>query len=294
MSPSTTSESLDDQALEAVIEREARDEGGGEERIGTSRKKKKRSGGDEDDDGGFPHRWLQRPLFIPLPPFTPPTEIPLQESHLFLPFSPSRTRPPRMYSSTSIVSLRAAASLGSTRLSLIAFPTSFFRGYSSNPSTVATKAAFKVADEVSDSISKNVSRSLGEASKLPTPTVVGSPLPKRSKGGIRGGLMGFLLGFGLASAYGYYYLLQEYNSASRLMLTSVEELQSSTEKITAHLQRLTKLEADLKALSASSVTRSEVEKTQSETKKIYDGIYDEIASIKRKVLGAPRPTKYLD
>ncbi len=52
-----------------------------------------------------------------------------------------------------------------------------------------------------------------------------------SQGSFRGGLAGFALGFGAASAYGYAYLLQEYKAASNLILTSVEEMQTSTQKV---------------------------------------------------------------
>jgi len=63
------------------------------------------------------------------------------------------------------------------------------------------------------------------------PIVVGKPAIRRPVGSVRGGVLGFLFGFGIASAYGYYYLLKEYNAASNLMLASVEELQTSTEKV---------------------------------------------------------------
>lgn len=63
------------------------------------------------------------------------------------------------------------------------------------------------------------------------PIVVGKPTIRRPVGSVRGGVLGFLFGFGIASAYGYYYLLKEYNAASNLMLASVEELQGSTEKV---------------------------------------------------------------
>lgn len=63
------------------------------------------------------------------------------------------------------------------------------------------------------------------------PIVVGAPTVRRPVGSVRGGILGFLFGFGIASAYGYYYLLKEYNAASNLMLASVEELQTSTEKV---------------------------------------------------------------
>lgn len=97
--------------------------------------------------------------------------------------------------------------------------------------------------------------------------------------------MGFLFGFGIASAYGYYYLLKEYNAASNLMLASVEELQTSTEKITGHLQRLNKLEADLKSLTSNSASKSEYEKNRLEMKRIVDGIHDEVLDVKKQVLG---------
>ncbi|SJX66046.1 uncharacterized protein SRS1_13487 [Sporisorium reilianum f. sp. reilianum] len=127
----------------------------------------------------------------------------------------------------------------------------------------------------------------------PKPIVVGSPTIRRPVASVRGGVLGFLFGFGIASAYGYYYLLKEYNAASNLMLASVEELQSSTEKITGHLQRLNKLEADLKSLSSQSASKAEYEKNRLDMKKIVDGIHDEMLEVKKQVLDLPRPTKYM-
>lgn len=137
------------------------------------------------------------------------------------------------------------------------------------------------------------------------PVVIGKPTIRRPVGSVRGGMMGFLLGFGIASSYGYYYLLKEYNAASNLMLASVEELQSSTEKvskalrliqrqelthllavqITTHLQRLNKLEADLKSLSSGSASKTDYEKSRSEMKRIIDGLHDEILDVKKRVAG---------
>ncbi|KAJ1041234.1 hypothetical protein NDA10_001235 [Ustilago hordei] len=125
------------------------------------------------------------------------------------------------------------------------------------------------------------------------PIVVGKPTIRRPVGSVRGGVLGFLFGFGIASAYGYYYLLKEYNAASNLMLASVEELQTSTEKITGHLQRLNKLEADLKSLSNQAASKAEYEKNRVEMKKIVDGIHDEVLDVKKQVLDLPRPTKYM-
>jgi hypothetical protein len=44
-------------------------------------------------------------------------------------------------------------------------------------------------------------------------------------------LIGFLVGLTIAGGAGYHYLLDEYNTASRLLLSSVEELQKSTNKV---------------------------------------------------------------
>ncbi|KAJ1035029.1 hypothetical protein NDA18_000632 [Ustilago nuda] len=122
------------------------------------------------------------------------------------------------------------------------------------------------------------------------PIVVGKPTIRRPVGSVRGGVLGFLFGFGIASAYGYYYLLKEYNAASNLTLASVEELQTSTEKITGHLQRLNKLEADLKSLSNQAASKAEYEKNRVEMKKIVDGIHDEVLDVKKQVLGIPSET----
>jgi hypothetical protein len=44
-------------------------------------------------------------------------------------------------------------------------------------------------------------------------------------------LLGFLLGVTISGGVGYYYLLEEYNSASATLLNSVQDLQASTEKV---------------------------------------------------------------
>lgn len=48
---------------------------------------------------------------------------------------------------------------------------------------------------------------------------------------MRGALTGFAIGLGSVSLYGYYYLLQEYHSASQEMRASVRELEDSTHKV---------------------------------------------------------------
>jgi hypothetical protein len=44
-------------------------------------------------------------------------------------------------------------------------------------------------------------------------------------------LLGFLLGVTISGGVGYYYLLEEYNAASATLLSSVQDLQASTEKV---------------------------------------------------------------
>ncbi|SPO32216.1 uncharacterized protein UTRI_02773 [Ustilago trichophora] len=153
------------------------------------------------------------------------------------------------------------------------------------------KGAIKQAEGTVKGAAQQAKASIPSAPSAPI--VVGTPTIRRPVGSVRGGVLGFLFGFGIASAYGYYYLLKEYNAASNLMLASVEELQTSTEKITGHLQRLNKLEADLKSLSSQSASKSDYEKNRVEMKKIVDGIYDEVLDVKKQVLDLPRPTKYM-
>lgn len=93
----------------------------------------------------------------------------------------------------------------------------------------------------------------------PAPTVVHqSPtLPtvkvKRSIGGFRGGITGFLLGIALSSALGYNYLLSEYQNASSVLLTSVEELQQSTGNVTSYIKRIEDVENSLRKVQAGEL-----------------------------------------
>lgn len=76
-------------------------------------------------------------------------------------------------------------------------------------------------------------------------------------------------GFSIASAYASFHLLQEYKLASSLLLSSVEELQSSTAKLSDHLKRIEKVEKDLKQLEANSSGKSDIGSVRGEMKKIY-------------------------
>ncbi|KAI0004620.1 hypothetical protein BJV74DRAFT_875804 [Russula compacta] len=118
------------------------------------------------------------------------------------------------------------------------------------------------------------------------PTHVGiPPSPRKPVGGIRGSLIGFLFGFSLASSFAAYRLLDEYKQASATLQASVEELQKSTEKVSAHVRRIEAVEKDLKALSNSSASKDELSRLRAEVKKIYDGLHIEFLDLRTFVWG---------
>ncbi|MBW0498014.1 hypothetical protein O181_037729 [Austropuccinia psidii MF-1] len=94
----------------------------------------------------------------------------------------------------------------------------------------------------------------------------------RPAGGIRSGVLGFLTGLTLTGTYSYLYLLDEYQSASNILLLSVEELKASTSKITGQIKRIEHIENDLKRLESSSITNLQLEKLKNEFRKLVDGI----------------------
>ncbi|KAI0259820.1 hypothetical protein BC834DRAFT_904144 [Gloeopeniophorella convolvens] len=100
-----------------------------------------------------------------------------------------------------------------------------------------------------------------------------APTPRKPVGGIRGGVIGFLFGFSLASSFAAYRLLDEYKQASAVLQASVEELQRSTETVSAHVRRIEAVEKDLKALSNSSASKDDLSRIRAEVKKIYDGLH---------------------
>jgi len=108
---------------------------------------------------------------------------------------------------------------------------------------------------------------------------------KRPVGGIRGGIVGFLLGFSLASSFAAYHLLDEYKQASAALQTSVDELQRSTEKVSAHVRRIEAVEKDLKALADSSAAKEDISRIRAEAKKLYDGLHVEFLDLRSYVWG---------
>ncbi|RDB17943.1 hypothetical protein Hypma_000905 [Hypsizygus marmoreus] len=108
---------------------------------------------------------------------------------------------------------------------------------------------------------------------------------KKPVGGFRGGIFGFLLGFSIASSFAAYHLLEEYQRASAALQASVDTLQISTEKISAHVRRIEAVEKDLKALSQASASKEDISKVRAETKKLLDGLHVEFLDLRSHVWG---------
>ncbi|KAF9182593.1 hypothetical protein BGZ51_003648 [Haplosporangium sp. Z 767] len=108
---------------------------------------------------------------------------------------------------------------------------------------------------------------------------------KRPIGGFRGGILGFLIGATAAGGAGYYYLLEEYQTASNLLLNSVEDLQTSTNKVRDYAKKIESVEAELKALRAKAATVEQLGELKTEVKKVYDGLNIEHLELKSHVWG---------
>jgi len=118
-----------------------------------------------------------------------------------------------------------------------------------------------------------------------SPNLGAPPMQKKPVGGFRGGIVGFLFGFSLASSYAAYHLLDEYKQASAALQASVEELQLTTQKVSAHIRKIEAVEKDLKALRDSSAVKDDLSKIRAEVKKLYDGLHVEFLDLRTHVWG---------
>ncbi|EGG07765.1 uncharacterized protein MELLADRAFT_105638 [Melampsora larici-populina 98AG31] len=84
-----------------------------------------------------------------------------------------------------------------------------------------------------------------------------------SSGKLRNGVLGFLLGLTLTGTYLTSQLYQDYQTASNALQLSIEELKSSTLKITNQIKRIERIERDLDALNNS--TNQSINKIQNTT-----------------------------
>ncbi|KAF9582352.1 hypothetical protein BGW38_000311 [Lunasporangiospora selenospora] len=120
-----------------------------------------------------------------------------------------------------------------------------------------------------------------------TQTTASAPVVnyKRPVGGFRGGILGFLVGVTAAGSAGYYYLLEEYQTASNLLLASVEDLQTSTNKVRVYAKKIESVEAELEALRSKAATVDQLKEVQQNLKKVYDALNIEHLELKSHVWG---------
>lgn len=108
---------------------------------------------------------------------------------------------------------------------------------------------------------------------------------RRPIGAFRGGLIGFLLATTLAGTYGYFTLLTDYTKASEVLLLSVEELKESTTKLTKHINRIEKVEAQLDDLVKTVAKKNEVDSLRNEYKKLIEAEHLDLLALKAHIWG---------
>ncbi|KAJ2162821.1 hypothetical protein GGF46_000385 [Coemansia sp. RSA 552] len=93
---------------------------------------------------------------------------------------------------------------------------------------------------------------------------------KRAIGGFRGGVVGFLLGVTSAGAFGFVYLIDEYQKATALVLSSVDELEKSSLKVREYVKKIEAVEGDVARLRSSSATTQQLAQARADWRKQSD------------------------
>ncbi|GAA5964006.1 hypothetical protein JCM3765_007836 [Sporobolomyces pararoseus] len=120
----------------------------------------------------------------------------------------------------------------------------------------------------------------------PTPLQISAPptpVIKQPVGAWRGGLIGFLLGLTALGSYGYFLLLSDYEKASRQLVESVKNLESSTSLISSQLERIAELESRLKSVESTQVSSKRLESFRNEYKKLSDSQHLDLIDLKAHV-----------
>ncbi|KAJ1878925.1 hypothetical protein LPJ57_003129 [Coemansia sp. RSA 486] len=97
-----------------------------------------------------------------------------------------------------------------------------------------------------------------------------SPKKKRAIGGFRGGVVGFLLGVTTAGAFGFVYLIEEYQKATGLVLSSVDELEKSSLKVKEYVKKIESVEAQLKKVRENGATTQQLAQLKADWRKQND------------------------
>ncbi|KAJ2314502.1 hypothetical protein H4S01_002898 [Coemansia sp. RSA 2610] len=97
-----------------------------------------------------------------------------------------------------------------------------------------------------------------------------APRRRRALGGFRGGVVGFLLGVTSAGALGFVYLIDEYQKATALVLSSVDELEKSSLKVKEHVGRIEQVGAQVRALQRDAATAQQLAQARADWRKQND------------------------
>ncbi|KAJ1892740.1 hypothetical protein GGF37_005395 [Kickxella alabastrina] len=108
------------------------------------------------------------------------------------------------------------------------------------------------------------------ASALAARPLASAPKKKRAIGGFRGGVVGFLLGVTTAGAFGFVYLIEEYQKATGLVLSSVEELEQSSAKVKQYVKKIEAVERELQKLRETGATTQQVAQLKADWRKQND------------------------
>ncbi|KAJ2238116.1 hypothetical protein IWW45_000303 [Coemansia sp. RSA 485] len=83
-------------------------------------------------------------------------------------------------------------------------------------------------------------------------------------------VVGFLLGVTTAGAFGFVYLIEEYQKATGLVLSSVDELEKSSLKVKEYVKKIESVEAQLKKVRENGATTQQLAQLKADWRKQND------------------------
>ncbi|KAI8048654.1 hypothetical protein BDF22DRAFT_736104 [Syncephalis plumigaleata] len=92
----------------------------------------------------------------------------------------------------------------------------------------------------------------------------------KSRSRVGATLLGFFMGATLTGALGWYGFLDDYMYASRTLLESVEDLESSTRKVRDYARKIEKVESTLRRLEEQAITQATFEDMRKELRTMMD------------------------
>jgi len=104
---------------------------------------------------------------------------------------------------------------------------------------------------------------------VPTDSTVWVKL-NRPAGAWRGGLVGFLLGLSITGLFCSKYVIQEYQRASKLLVSSIEELENCAQKLGNTVRRVDQIEQEVKQLKGAVGSKEDFSRLSLEMKQTYE------------------------